>query len=133
MIRNLIVAVLVMMPGLAAAADSLQDRLAAAKPGQTVKLEAGEFRGEVTVPAGVSLHGAGVGKTIFTGGGLRVVGGRGATISDLTIRKAGVVVENGESTTLARVHVTEAATGFLMRGVAKGRLENCISDRNNRG
>ena len=133
MIRNLIVAVLVMMPGLAAAADSLQDRLAAAKPGQTVKLEAGEFRGEVTVPAGVSLQGAGVGKTIFTGGGLRVVGGRGATISDLTIRKAGVVVENGESTTLARVHVTEAATGFLMRGVAKGRLENCISDRNNRG
>lgn len=133
MIRNLIVTVLVMTPGLGVAAESLQDRLSTAKPGETVRLEAGEFRGGVTLPPGVSLQGAGVGQTIVTGGGLIVAGGRGALISDFTVRGAGIVVQDADSTTVARVRVTESPTGFLMRGVAQGRIENCLSDRNHRG
>jgi parallel beta-helix repeat protein len=119
--------------GLASAADNLQDRLAAARPGETITLPAGEFADGATVPAGVSLQGAGIDKTIITGGDLTVAGGRGTQVSDLTVRGGGVVVADAASTTLSRVRATDAATGFLLRGVTNGRLENCISDHNNRG
>jgi parallel beta-helix repeat protein len=131
---QLFVAVTVVAHALAAsAADDLKDRLATARPGETVVLPAGEFQGGVTVPEGVSLQGAGFGETILTGGGLTVEGGRGAVISDLSVHGAGIVVNDAESVTVARVRTTGTATGLLLHGVTAGRIENCVSDRNNRG
>jgi parallel beta-helix repeat protein len=116
----------------AVAAENLSDRLSAAKPGTTVTLPAGEFHGGVTLPPGVSLKGAGVGKTIVTGG-LTVSGGKGAQISDLTVKDAGIVVKNAESITITRVRVTGATTGIAFNGVKQGRIENCVSDENRFG
>jgi len=60
----------------------LQDMVASAKSGQTITLPEGQFVGGATLPAGVSLKGAGVGKTIIdaTGSinGLTIEGGSGA-------------------------------------------------------
>src|SRR5262245_39293574 len=95
------------------AADDLQARLTSAKAGQTVELPAGEFRGGVTLSPGVSLKGAGVGKTIInaTGvqNGLIIKGGSGAQISDLTIRGAqgaAVAVSDTKGTKLLRLRAT---------------------------
>ncbi len=120
---------------LSAPAEDLTQRLAAAKPGRTVTLPAGEFRGGVTIPPGVSLKGAGVDKTIIDAG-IVMEGGSGATISDLTVRNApgaGIAVRQAELVTIARVRVTGCANGFQFGDVKKGRIENCVSDRNSFG
>ena len=86
-------------------ASAAEINFANAKPGQTITLPAGEFTGGVTLPAGVSLKGAGVGKTIIEGG-LNVKGGSGAQISDLTLKGMGLAVSDAESVTVARVRAT---------------------------
>jgi len=114
------------------AAENLQTRLAAAKPGQTVTLPSGEFAGPARLPAGASLKGAGAGKTMITGG-LTIAGGSGAQVSDLTLRGAGLTVKDAEGVTIARVRATGGASGFMFSGVKQGRIENCVSDHNNVG
>ncbi|MDE2507328.1 MAG: hypothetical protein KGM43_08965, partial [Planctomycetota bacterium] len=73
-------------------ARSLDDALRAARPGDVVVLPAGVFDLIEVVPNGVSLRGAGIGKTILDARardvGLRVEGGGSSTISDFTIRNA---------------------------------------------
>ena len=46
---------------------------------------------------------------------------------------AAIARPDAESVTVARVRTTGTATGFLLHGVTAGRIENCVSDRNNRG
>ncbi len=132
-VRLLLTLSLVGLAPFTQAGENLQDRLVAAKPGTTVTLPAGEFSGGVTLPAGVSLKGAGVGRTIVTGNGLNIQGGSGAQISDLTVQGAGIVVKSAESVTVTRVRVTGATSGFIFSGVKEGRLENCVSDQNRFG
>ena len=115
------------------AAEDLQDRLAAAKPGQTIELPAGEFRGGVILPEGISLKGAGFNKTTIdaagSASGVTISGGKGIQVSDLTIRNAkgtGLAVSKAESLTLARVQVKECPIGFQINQVEKCRIENCI-------
>lgn len=122
------------------AADALQARLAKAKPGQIIELPAGEFPGGAVVPPGVSVRGAGVGKTIIEASGrpfgLKVEAGNKSQISDLTIRNAqntGVTVKNATTFTLARVRVTSCSNGISFSNVNHGRIENCISDHNSFG
>ncbi len=128
---GLVVAITLSSNAVAGETD-LKIRLASAKPGQTITLPAGEFRGGVTLPAGVSLKGAGLGQTIIEGG-LTVQGGSGAQVSDLTLRGAGLAVGDAAAVTVARMRATGGASGFTFRNVTKGRLENCISDHNNFG
>jgi len=118
----------------------LQQLLTAAKPGQTVTLPAGEFRGGVTVPAGVSLKGAGYGRTIIDAGGapngLTVTGGSGTVISDCTVRGAAVadvLLSGTRDATVRRLRVTGGLIGISVQGSSGVRLENAISDDNRYG
>lgn len=48
--------------------DLIQRALIAAAPGDTVAIDAGEYREQLIVPKAVTLQGAGIGKTILIGG-----------------------------------------------------------------
>ena len=109
----------------------LQRLLNGAKPGQTVTLPAGEFRGGVSMPAGVSLHGAGYEKTIIdaTGAvnGLTVAGGSGTVISNLTVHgasMANVAVRQADRVTIRRVRATGGLIGISVQGGHAVRVEN---------
>src|SRR5687768_15172040 len=72
---------------------ALKARIEAAKSGTTVKLPAGIVKlGDISIPVGVSLQGAGYNLTTIDATGFRnglvIQGGRGATISDFTVRGA---------------------------------------------
>ncbi len=139
--KILIIAILLAVPSLATAAElNLQNRLASAKPGQTITLPAGEFRGGVTLPAGVSLKGAGYGKTIIDAAGaehgLAITNGGGAVISDLTVRGAAganVLVRGAEKVVIRRVRATGGLIGVSLNDVRDGRVENVVSDGNRYG
>ncbi len=63
---------------------TLQAALAAARPGETVELAAGDYAaGAVTLPAGVTVRGAGA--TTTTVRGAFTVGGAGARLADLAL------------------------------------------------
>ncbi len=121
-------------------ARSLDDALRAARPGDVVVLPAGVFDMIEVVPNGVSLRGAGIGKTILDARardvGLRVEGGGSATISDFTIRNArrvNLAVSHSKRITIARVRSTGSITGINLVDVANGRVENSICDENRYG
>ena len=144
MIRNvrvLLVALLMTAaPVFALGADKLQDLLASAKPGQTVQVPEGTFAGPAVLPAGVSLKGAGYGKTIIdaTGcdNGILVKGSEGAEISDLTVRgasAANVLVQGSQKVTVRRVRVTGGLVGASIVDGKGCRFENMISDANRYG
>ncbi len=139
---EILTAVLLISRGLmeARGAESLQDRLQNVKPGQTVQLPAGEFRGGVTLPEGVSLQGAGYGKTTIDANGaengLVVHGGTGATISDLTVQDAAganVLVEGAANITLRRVRVSGGLIGVSAANSRQCRVENVVADANRYG
>ena len=120
--------------------DDVQRKLSAAKPGDVVVLPAGTIAGSVVVPAGVSLKGAGVDKTIIDAkgqvNGILVEGGSNARISDLTIKNAmgtGVVLNATRSTTVARVRATACSNGLLVTKSEKARMENCLVDQGSFG
>jgi hypothetical protein len=119
------------------AADALSDAVRTAKPGVTVTLPAGTYRGGVILPAGVSLRGAGYGHTIIDASqaehGLVMTGGAGSAISDVTVRGArvtGILVKGGATARVSRVRVTGNLVGVKVEGATGARVENCISDRN---
>ncbi len=120
----------------AQAAENLSDRLRSAKLGTTVTLPAGEFHGGATLPAGVSLKGAGVGKTIIDASGaengIKVTSG-GSTISDLTVRAASgvnILVQGAEKVVIQRVRSTKSLLGISVTDSRGCRLENVVSDNN---
>jgi len=121
-------------------AAKLQDLLANAKSGQTVELPAGEITGGATLPEGVSLKGAGYGKTIINAkgmpNGIVVKGGSGVSISDLAVHGADgadILVQGAEKATVARVRATGSLIGVSMSQCKASRMENVISDNNRYG
>src|ERR1019366_10162561 len=116
-----------------AAETNLQALLASAKSGQTIPMPAGEYRGGVTLPAGVSLRGAGYDKTIIDAAGapngLAITNGSGATISDLTVRgamAANILVQGAQRVTVARVRTTGSLLGVNYSHVTGGGVEKVI-------
>ena len=92
--------------GSAPAAETVRDgkplaaKIASAKMGETVSLPAGTFAiPGIDVPPGVTLKGAGCGKTVLLvqgQDGLHIHGGAENAVSDLTVRgalRAGIAVE----------------------------------------
>ena len=139
-ILNVFVLVATLMASRLIAADDLQARLTAAKPGQTVELPAGEFRGGVTLPAGVSLKGAGYGKTVIDAkgaeNGIAIVKGDGSAVRDLTVRgalSANILVRDANQAVLERVRTTGGLIGVSLNGARAARVENVISDANRYG
>ncbi|MFO0890032.1 MAG: right-handed parallel beta-helix repeat-containing protein [Isosphaeraceae bacterium] len=118
----------------AGAADDLAERLRLAKPGSTIELPPGTHRlGDVKLPPGVSLRGAGYESTILDAsghsGGVRIEGGREATISDLTIQGAGetaLKVVGGRDLTIRRVRLRGDVAGLAIEGARDVRAENLI-------
>ena len=127
--------------GAAGDSEAIQAMLDAAKPGETVKLEAKTYQaGGLRVPAGVTLQGAGIGKTILvaTGSqeGISLVNADGAAVSDLSVERADnqcIHVEGGKGIKLANLGLYDALAGFNFQGVTEGRIENCLIARNRTG
>ena len=140
MTRFYLFIVFIVLPAMrGSAADDLQLRLAAAKPGQTVELPEGEFRGGVTLPPGVCLKGAGYSKTIINAVGAErgiVIQGGGSIVGDLTVRGAtgeNVVVQGGENVILHRLRTTGGLIGVSVANGRQCRVENVVSDGNRYG
>lgn len=107
-----------------------------AKPGQTVSLPAGMFHTTIDLRDGVSLKGAGYGKTVIEADnnpvGVDVRGGRGAVIEDLTINSGGttgIQVRNSSDVTIRRVVIHGGAMGIRLESVTGARVENAIVDQ----
>jgi hypothetical protein len=121
-------------------AKSLAEALSTAQPGDTIVLPAGTYEGGQVLPSGVSLRGAGLGRTILDARkaevGLAILGGRGVEVSDLTVRGAvrtGLLVSNAVNVAVRRVRVTASTSGVVFSNVAEGRIENAVSDGNRDG
>jgi len=123
------------------AAQDVAALLAAGKAGATVTLPAGTFAaGDLVVPAGVSVRGAGYGKTILDAAGhrvgLRVSGGEAITVSDFTLRgatAAALHVEGGTGLTAARLRLLDSGVGLRAEGVSGARFENLVIAGNGTG
>ena len=112
-------------------AAELAKRIAAAKPGTTVTLPAGTLRlGDIAIPAGVSLQGAGYAKTILDASGhdvgliCRNTGP--TTISDLAVlgpRQTGILVDGGSKITMQRISIRKCMNGLILRQAADCRAE----------
>jgi len=108
--------------------------LSTAVPGTTVQLAPGTYACAPSTPAGVTLRGAGYGKTILDVGAADTgvtLAGDGAVVADLA------VTTHGGTAILARGVKTIGLSGILSRGGAVGvclrdvqgaRIENCIVD-----
>ncbi len=121
--------------GVAGAAMALEAPLAAlekAQAGSTVTLPAGTFAvGDLAVPAGVTLKGAGRDRTILDAKGASngILLGDGARVSDLTILNAsdnGVVVRGAKGAVVARVTVRGSLNGVLVDHATAARIENAV-------
>lgn len=129
-----------LMPSSAVAAFDLAAAVKAAGNGGVIRVPEGTHAvGELAIPAGVSLVGAGPGKTVLdaaTSGDAIVIEGDGVTISDLSIRAArqsGVLVRGASKVTLARIDVRHCLTGILADGAADLRIENSVAAGNRIG
>ncbi len=119
----------------------LAKRIAAAKPGTIVTLPAGTLRlGDIAIPAGVSLQGAGYAKTILDASGhdvgliCRNTGP--TTISDLAVlgpRQTGILVDGGSKITMQRISIRKCMNGLILRQAADCRAQNVISAQNRVG
>ncbi len=123
-----------------AALLSLAHAVTGAKHGTTVTLVAGTYQGGVTLPPGVSLKGAGYGKTIIDASGqplgIEVSGGAKAVIADLTVSGAtriDIAVHDSTGTVVRGVRTTGSINGVAFTNVSGGRMENVLSDGNRYG
>jgi parallel beta-helix repeat protein len=133
-------AAICLMPSAMAAAFDLAAAVKAADRGQQIRVPAGTHAvGGVVLPAGITLVGAGPGKTVLdaaTAGEAIVVEGDGVTIGDLSIRGArqsGVLVRGAAQVTLARIEIRDCLTGILADGAADLRIENSVVSGNRTG
>ena len=108
-------------------ANCLQSALQGAKAGSTVRAGAGTIEGNFTVPAGVTLQGAGVGATILKTAGngpvLDVTAG-GTSISDLSVegdQNGGIYVGGDGALTLSDLAVSVTG-GFGIKVISIGSL-----------
>ncbi len=113
-------------------AAAIKARLAAAKPGQTVTLPAGTFAlGNLTVPDGVTLQGAGYDQTFLDAAGtdIGVRLGAGAALCDLSLTGAiqvGVLVEGVSGVTIERMRVRKCGSGVLVRRATSCAVRNVV-------
>ena len=79
---------------------TVQSALDAAHDGDTIIVPAGQYPGGITIAKSVTLRGAGVGKTVITGGEHVVTVGtyRAAAGSEPTVTIAGVTITGGRAT-----------------------------------
>jgi hypothetical protein len=118
----------------------LEAAVSRAKSGDVITLPEGTFPAGVKLPDGVSLRGAGFRKTILDARkaevGLTINGGSGAEVADLTITGASrtnLVVKGASGVAVRRVRTTGSINGIQFTDVAKGRIENVVSDDNRYG
>ena len=118
----------------------LADKIASAKAGATITLPEGVFAvAGIDVPAGVSVQGAGYGKTVLVvrgQDGLRIKHGGPSTISDLTVRgaaRAGIAAEGAADLIVRRVRVLNNLIGVLAADSKNVRLENVVAGENRTG
>jgi len=128
-----IVSALILSAGIAEAEDYLQ-KIRSAKAGTTVALPAGTIKlGNAALPEGVSLKGAGYGKTVIDAAGfdtgLILRGKADAAIADLTIRGAGqigIAVDGASGITIERVTVQDCPGAMVVRDAAGCSISNVI-------
>jgi hypothetical protein len=116
-------------------------RIESAGAGQVVELPAGEIAlGDVTIPAGVHVRGAGFNKTIVNASSFRngfvIASGSKSEISDLAVRNArenAIIVRQADHVTLARLELQGNLTGLLIDHLNDGRIENLIVAKNRTG
>ncbi len=127
--------------------SSIQAAMKAARSGDVVAIEAGEYRENINLKSGVMLQGAGIGQTVINGGAVSsciyVVGGATAAtvIADLTVTNGtsanGGGIKLGEETDCAirRVEVTRnSATsrggGIYVSPNSTALIEGCVISEN---
>ncbi len=121
--------------------EALQAKLSAAKPGDVITLEARTYEaGDLTVPDGVSVRGAGFAKTALDAkgfkNGLLISGGSKAVLADFSVQNAGengIAVKAAVQPTLSRLRLSSNLTGLLLESVDGGRVENVIINNNRTG
>ncbi len=123
-------------------ASTLADAVATAQSGDTINLPAGIFPGGLTLPPGVSIHGAGYRQTIIDARnlplGFHIKAGGPAEIADLTIwssgaTRSGILVQDAHRIVLRRLRVNGGLNGIDLAKVDDGRVENVICDGNRYG
>ncbi len=131
--RRLFAGWLVLACATSAGAEELADQIRKARPGESVAIPAGRYKlGGVSVPAGVSLRGAGYGATTLdaTGNdfGLLVRDGQGETISDLAVMGAGEAIKivGGSGVVIERVRLAAGVAALTLEGTREARVENAI-------
>jgi len=115
--------------------------LSSARPGSTVTLPAGILKaGDLAVPPGVNLRGAGYEKTILQADGHAcgvICRGEGSrAISDLSVsgaQQTGILVDEGAKVSVERVRVRKCMNGLIVRNAAECRLGNVVSADNRVG
>jgi hypothetical protein len=129
---SLIVVLLAMSVPVIAEQASIQERLAAAAPGDEVVVGAGVYFDLLSVPDGVTLIGDGADTTILDGGGQGhvVTMGKNAVLAGFTVRNGVVGVANTNECffTVADCRVTaNTQYGILVRGGSALIVSNLIS------
>jgi len=115
-------------------ATKLTAALAQAKVGDTVQLASGTYACTPTVPAGVTLRGAGYLKTILDVGAADTgvtLGGDNAALADLAVNTRGSMAIMGsgvKGVSVSGVLVRGGAVAVLLQKVDGARVENCILD-----
>ena len=115
--------------------------LATARKGATVTLPAGTFQaGGLLLPEGVSLKGAGYGKTILDASGhengLVSRGKRKASVSDLTIInsvQAGLFIDGAQALTIERVRVRRCGSALVINNATGCTFRNLVLADNKSG
>ena len=121
--------------------DALQSKFSAAKAGDVITLEARTYQaGDLIVPEGVSVRGAGFDKTTIDAKGfntgISLSGGSKSAVSDLTVRNAmenGILVKGAAQVSISRIRLLGNLTGLLIEKTAGGTVENLILYANRTG
>ena len=115
-------------------APQLGAALAKAKPGDTVRLAAGAYAVTPTLPAGVTLRGAGYAKTVLDVGAADAgvtLGGDNASLTDLAVNTRGsmaITAQGVKGIGLSGILVRGGAVAAFLQKVDGARIENCIFD-----
>jgi len=118
----------------ARSAAELTAALAKAKPGDTVRLAPGTYAGSPTIPAGVTLRGAGYLKTILDVGAADTgvtLGGDNTSVADLAVNTLGnlaIMGKDVKGVSVSGVLVRGGAVAVFLQKVDGARVENCILD-----
>lgn len=125
----------------AAEREDLQAQLNAAKPGATIKLPAGTFSiANLSVPSGVTLMGAGSGKTVLSAGGaasgLLLENVSNVVVKNLTVRMANgsnIQISGAQNVKIEAVIVQGSKIGVTAKDSKNVTIQNVVSVGNRLG